>query len=78
MVAPIVVAMSGTGCGSKETRILSVKEAQSISLPTKEPLTVAGIVAHVSPDEPKTFTMMDVEDARCPTSVGNGLSGRLI
>lgn len=56
-------AMTCTGCNYKQTKILSVKDVETNQLPSKEPVTIMGIVASVS-NNPKEFTLMDVADAR--------------
>lgn len=55
--------MTCNGCNNKQTKILSVKDVESNQLPSKEPVTIMGIVASVSYN-PKEFTLMDVADAR--------------
>lgn len=56
--------MASSGCNSKQTKVLSVKDVETNPLPYKDPVTIMGIVASVSNNNPKNFSLMDVEDAR--------------
>lgn len=57
-------AMASSGCNSKQTKVLRVKDVEANPLPYKDPVTIVGVVASVSNNKPKEFTLMDVEDAR--------------
>lgn len=57
-------AFTITGCNQKQIKTLSVKDIEANPLPTKNAVTIIGIVANVSYNNPKEFTLMDVADAQ--------------
>ncbi|MHB8123513.1 MAG: hypothetical protein ACYDG4_15320 [Desulfuromonadaceae bacterium] len=59
----VAAAIASAGCNNNQAKVLSVKDVESSQLPSKEPVTIIGIVASVS-NNPKEFTLMDVSDAQ--------------
>ncbi len=53
-----------TGCNCKSTQVIGVNKALKLSMPSQNKITISGVVAYVSPYDPKSFALMDIEDAR--------------
>lgn len=64
VVAVLFAAViTSAGCDNNQEKVLSVKDVQANQL-HQGPITLIGIVMSVSSDNPKQFTLMDVDDAR--------------
>ena len=59
----LAATLSTVGCNDNQAKGLNVMDVIINSQPF-QPVSVIGIVANVSPYDPKIFTLMDIEDAR--------------
>lgn len=57
-------AITSAGCNNHQAKVLSVNEVLTNPQPYQGPVTIMGIVASASYNNPKEFTLMDVADAR--------------
>jgi hypothetical protein len=60
----IAAAITCSGCNNKNEKVLSVRDVQINFQSYQGTVTIVGIVASVSPDNPKEFGLIDVADAR--------------
>ncbi|MRR07315.1 MAG: hypothetical protein EG828_10305 [Deltaproteobacteria bacterium] len=65
VVAIIIAAvMAYGGCDTEKTKVLNVRDVQIEPKAYQGTVTIAGIVAYVSPGNPKEFGLIDVADAQ--------------
>ena len=57
-------AITSAGCNNNQAKVLSVNEVLTNPQLYQGPVTIIGIVASASYNNPKEFTLMDVADAR--------------
>lgn len=64
MALAVSTFVLATGCNCKSTQVIGVNKALELSMPSQDMVTISGVVAYVSPYDPKSFALMDIEDAR--------------